>query len=45
MLTIDALKKLASVICNVDVSAVTGDTIAEVVLFIADNYPATTTTP
>lgn len=38
---IEALKNLASVVCGVELSAVTGDTIAEVIKFIADNYPTT----
>ena len=42
MTKLDALKNLAAVVCGVDVSAVTGTTIAEVIQFIADNYPAVT---
>lgn len=40
MTNIEALKNLAAVVCGVEVTAVTGTTIAEVIQFIADNYPA-----
>lgn len=39
MLTIEALKNLAAVVCGVEASAVTGDTIPEVIKYIADHYP------
>lgn len=39
MKTIDALKNLAVVLgCATDVESVTGNTVAEVIQFIADNY-------
>lgn len=40
MTNVEALKNLAAVVCSVEVTAVTGTTIAEVIQFIADNYPA-----
>lgn len=40
MTNVEALKNLAVVVCGVELSAVTGDTIAEVIQFIADNYQA-----
>lgn len=40
MTTIEALKNLAVVMgCASDANAVTGDTVADVIQFIADNYP------
>lgn len=39
MTNVEALKQLAATVCGVEVTAVTGDTIAEVILFIANNYP------
>ena len=40
MTTIDALKNLAVVLgCATDKGSVTGDTLAEVIQFIADNFP------
>lgn len=39
MTTIEALKELAVALgCATDVESVTGDTIPEVIKFIADNY-------
>ena len=40
MTNVEALKNFAAVVCGVEVTAVTGTTIAEVIQFIADNYPA-----
>ena len=39
MSNLEALKNLASVICGVPVDKITGTKIAEVIQFIADNYP------
>ena len=40
MTTLDALKNLAVTLgCATDVASVTGETIPEVIQFIADNYP------
>lgn len=40
MTTIDALKNLAVALgCASDIDSVKGDTIPEIVQFIADNYP------
>ena len=39
MTNVEALKQLAAKMCGVEVTAVTGDTIAEVIMFIANNYP------
>lgn len=41
MSNVKALKNLAAVVCGVDVSTVHGTTTAEVIQFIADNYPQT----
>lgn len=35
---VTALKNLAVVVCGVELEAVKGETIAEVIQFIADNY-------
>lgn len=43
MTNVEALKNLAAVVCGVDVSSVKGTTTAEVIQFIADNYPQTET--
>ena len=41
MTTIEALKNLAVAMgCATDAESVTGDTIPEVIQFMADNYPA-----
>lgn len=40
MTNIEALKQLAAKVCKVDVSEVTGSTIAEVITFMAEHYPA-----
>lgn len=37
---VTALKNLAVVVCGVELEAVEGETIAEVIQFIADNYTA-----
>lgn len=40
--TVEALKNLAVVVCGVELSEVEGDTIDEVIQYIADNYKAPT---
>lgn len=42
MTTVEALKNLAAKVCNVKPAKVKGNTIAEVIQFIADNYKAPT---
>ncbi len=43
MSNVEALKNLAAVVCGVEVADVNGTTTAEVIQFIADNYPQTET--
>lgn len=38
MSNLEALRNLASVVCGVKPEKVTGETIAEVIQFMADNY-------
>lgn len=39
MSTVEALRNLAAVICGVDVKTVKGKSTAQIIQFIADNYP------
>lgn len=39
---VTALKNLAAKVCGVEVTAVTGETIADVINYIAEHYPQST---